>query len=530
MKSPRRVALLLGAALCAGLAVWLGLSSGAVGRSATAGSPTLAAPEAAVASPVELQANARSIAASASAPVPEREPETPHAAPQRVVQRAALGEAESPRDGALVRLRGRVMAPTGYPAADVSVSFGGAAGTTEIDGTFTLALASLPRDLPVTELGQRVDPGEALVLRCDGFPTQRIPDVGQVLLDAFPADPAPLELALPEELPIRGRVVDEDGRALAGWQVRASPAGAPSALPWMPAVNPLHRAGFGGSWSGPLAGGPGASRYVLTDASGRFSLDGLDPQASYDVAARSEGDPRRARAESVEAGTRDLVLTASGDVRGGRLHGIVRRRGGGPVPGARVAVSLWEGRAGLDRENERRTATPVGEVVSYVTTGWAPWVAGTDASGAFRIDDLPAVAGIVQISAPGLATESFELAADTIFATYEILGSCRLVLTSDGELPEDAHVWLLTPEGDAALRAGELSAAGSMSIGSTFLPGGGVPEILSDFCTRLAPLLGREIAVREDVCAVVVTDATGEEILRRVPLALSSAETTTLSL
>lgn len=49
-------------------------------------------------------------------------------------------------------------------------------------------------------------------------------------------------------------------------------------------------------------------------------------------------------------------------------------------------------------------------------------------------------------------------------------------------------------------------------------------------CMKLAPFLDREMLVREDVCAVVVTDATGEEILRRVPVTLSSAETTTLSL
>ncbi|MFL5349639.1 MAG: carboxypeptidase regulatory-like domain-containing protein [Hyalangium sp.] len=109
----------------------------------------------------------------------------------------------------------------------------------------------------------------------------------------------------------------------------------------------------------------GDSGRAVTDATGRFSVEGLAP-GSYDLVASAPGfSPLSRRALTVAAGERfpvELQLQGSGAV-----EGHVRASAGQPVPGAQIlGGERW-----------------AGSVIS------APAEARTDAEGHYRLEGLP---------------------------------------------------------------------------------------------------------------------------------------------
>ncbi len=129
-------------------------------------------------------------------------------------------------------------------------------------------------------------------------------------VDRFSVDPIEVVHAAP---PIRGVVLDESGRPVAGASVR-------------------------GGWE--MTEGTRGGVYVdeaTTDADGRFALEAIAPDVAVKVSARSReaatAEPIAARAGQAEALTLRLVRSATSAI-GGRVLGP----GGRPFPGARIRV------------------------------------------------------------------------------------------------------------------------------------------------------------------------------------------------
>src|SRR5215831_5912455 len=110
--------------------------------------------------------------------------------------------------------------------------------------------------------------------------------------------------------------------------------------------------------------GGGAPVRVLSEADGRFTLDGLD-RSEYALTATARG-LAPASAEQVRTGTRDVVLRLRA---GGSLRGVVREaRSGRPLAAFTIVISRRRG--AVERAHSRAVTV-------------------FDASGSYRVDGLP---------------------------------------------------------------------------------------------------------------------------------------------
>ncbi|MCB9896473.1 MAG: sigma-70 family RNA polymerase sigma factor [Planctomycetes bacterium] len=151
------------------------------------------------------------------------------------------------------------------------------------------------------------------------------------VLDVELSADAPLRrvtLALRRAAPVRGTVVDGEGRPLAGHVVSARPSGA-TPSPFGGPLGPDENERFG------LA-------RALTGTDGAFLLDGLHPDGRFDLSVYA-GESSRfvvAHAEQVAAGTDGVVLAVRDDARRpafveGR---VIDAASGEPVPHFRVEL------------------------------------------------------------------------------------------------------------------------------------------------------------------------------------------------
>ncbi|MFO0807836.1 MAG: sigma-70 family RNA polymerase sigma factor [Gemmataceae bacterium] len=163
---------------------------------------------------------------------------------------------------------GRVLDPNGQPVAGATLAFLGVdfapipAGRTDADGRFTVVVPPPWRGTPIT-----------LIARADGF--------GADIAGASVADPAkPVELRLVKDCPVRGRLIDTQGKPVAGVSVHvadvqflAGPSLDEYLVAWskrefgVPPREPRNLFRFHHARASPWA--------ATTDADGRFALAGI---------------------------------------------------------------------------------------------------------------------------------------------------------------------------------------------------------------------------------------------------------------
>lgn len=231
-------------------------------------------------------------------------------------------------------VRGTVFGPDGAPVAAASVRVAASDTVTGADGTFSLAVPEgESRVTPLLVYAAGLQP-----LRVDAWCAQDGRPVGE------------LTVLLKTAQPLRGRVVDANGRAGADCFVTlADPTPLDANQPGDAFVE---------NWSG--------GTRVLTDAAGAFCFDGVFARP-YTLEAWSADGRAAVRSGAVSPGGGDLVLTVC-PCEPAVLHGRVVLPDGRPVGGATVG------------EQRLGCATPPGANAMRFDTR-----ATTDADGRFEL-------------------------------------------------------------------------------------------------------------------------------------------------
>ena len=260
-------------------------------------------------------------------------------------------------------LFGHVLLFDRMPAAGARVRLEDAEATADEAGAFAL---TLPRKLA---------PEAILAAGLAGTRPAWIERFGEVVAQAAPALPAPVELVLGQALDLAGRVEDPDGNGLPGWRV-AVRDGVNLGKGMIPPETAETLAGYAD---------------VETDPDGRFTLVGLAAREYRPWAY----DPRTLQtaesSEPVPAGTRDLRLVALGEELG-TLAGIVTSRRGRPLAGVGVGLSLVTHRTEFGWSS-------VGGQVS----------ATTDGEGRFRLERVPREGVLLSLSGDHVVPRTIEL-------------------------------------------------------------------------------------------------------------------------
>lgn len=366
-------------------------------------------------------------------------------------------------------LTGTVLDALGAPVAEASVSLGEAIATTAADGSFHVRHDGL-------------EGGATLVALKRGH----LP--GRVELHGPPSGPVVVQIGEPP-LAIEGRVVDAAGEPIAG------------AIVWLRDPTPFgHEAHeldeFTVAMTRSVEDLLGSERGATADERGRFRLGGLLPRV-YDVQAF---DPRTYslgtgwRIDAATTGA-ELVLSPEPGVR--RVAGRVTSLGGEPVAG----VSIVPTRTHLADVHH---LPPVQAQIDPAAV--------TDDEGRFDIAALAAEGTVLQLH-------------------HARLGPFRQHEIGPDEDPEDLHVELPLP----CRFQVDLADRPDFADGLRVLDADGAPlRLLESFGAFLthreeAELVGGRSSVLEsDERARTLVLLRGDEEVLRVPIALSTDESTTL--
>lgn len=156
------------------------------------------------------------------------------------------------------------------------------------------------------------------------------------------------------------------------------------------------------------------ARQAVTDASGGFALGGL-PRRALEVVAIGDGTASVITPAPLDQKTK-LTLTLTLDVAGA-IAGTVVDEAGKEIPEAQVMVEpVWRGAAG------EREAWQVRRIPAVLADG----------GGAFRVGALPAGDYVVRAARPGSAPDSLWLRAGAPAKTGDT--ALRIVLPPDGKL------------------------------------------------------------------------------------------------
>jgi RNA polymerase sigma factor (sigma-70 family) len=170
----------------------------------------------------------------------------------------------------LVKVRGKVLDPEGKPLAGAKLYLGHAGpkkitytvrATSGDDGRFAFTLSKSEKDTTPADSPRYQVMAVALGHGCDWV--------------TVAAPKEELTLRLVKDVPIRGRILDPDGRPVAGARLRVTSLSAPRGEDlgrYLEVVRQGAGAKFAKSWDGPV---PGQPTVVQTGADGRFQLSGI---------------------------------------------------------------------------------------------------------------------------------------------------------------------------------------------------------------------------------------------------------------
>ncbi|PRP90455.1 Nickel uptake substrate-specific transmembrane region [Enhygromyxa salina] len=291
-------------------------------------------------------------------------------------------------------IRGEVVDERGEPVEAVAVSAApildpeGARqqttrgnGRSQADGQFELA-GLLPGRYEVRVPGWRARPGP----------------LDPITVELEPgADVNDLRIVMPAVGGIRGRIVDGSGTPVAGAQLSASLIGGSS--------NAASRSNDAGEFEFSELR-PGPTRVVAQDG----DLGGVAMRKPGTGDDDLQGEVVEVIAEEVV----ELVLTV--ESRDGRITGVVRDEGGGPVADAFIDVQ---------RMSESAGANPVA-ARSRILWSWGSQPVLTDQDGRFELDGLPKGKFIVRANRKG--------GGDAIVEDVAVGSHIELVITPTGEL------------------------------------------------------------------------------------------------
>ncbi len=295
----------------------------------------------------------------------------------------------SPKPGEMIEVRGRVVAPDGKPVAGATVTPGYhdkeirpvPEATSGPDGAFLIRMAWSPR-----QAGQ-VDPGRFpwLVASAPGF------GPGHAAGVLRPENVGPIPIRLVEEgPPIEGRIVDLEGRPVAGARVRSDNLYGPTGGdlgPWL-------ARGTGRGGHGPFDGLKYLpwSRETRTDAAGRFRLGGIGRDrvarmvisgptiATEDIYARNRPGP------DITHPVHEVVSPRTITFHGARFdHAAAPTR---PVRGVARDADTGRPIAGLVIQGavfDPRSNVPDSEIEATTDAGGRYELAGLPGAAAYRI-------------------------------------------------------------------------------------------------------------------------------------------------
>jgi protocatechuate 3,4-dioxygenase beta subunit len=259
--------------------------------------------------------------------------------------------------------------------------------------------------------------GYTLLASAEGRPAA---DVLSVQVDELHTNPA-VTLTLPDPSAIAGRLRTEEDGPLEGVEIRAAPGGI--YFPLAALYAPSRQERFG-------------SATAVTDAEGRFRLEGLHPRGIYQLSCvpDSERPNRRATRDEVPAGTLDLdwVVSEADLVRAAVSGVVLSAEDGRPIESFTVQLVERAGRGFMYRDGKpfsdpegrfRLDGLVLGTSYSLKITaeGWAD----TDVPGWTASADLHEV--IVHLERPG----TLEVEVRDEFGTLALLAQVGVELQAE---------------------------------------------------------------------------------------------------
>ena len=330
-----------------------------------------------------------------------------------------------------VVLQGVVLDAAGGWVEGATVRLGDAETESDRDGLFRIPVGHLSPTTP-------------LCAASEGRLPALIPRFGEVI-ERQGGTPQPVELVLGgPPLEIRGRVLDQDGTACAGWSV--SIVNETEISQYTIPVDTAEDIVRGGK------------QVVRTDEQGRFHLTGLMPR-DYIVQAFDRRSLHRTEAK-VAGGDLHATLQVSREQLDA-VQGVVLNRRGSPVPDVRVRLSLDIVKASVGTSSISGT-----KVV-------------TDETGTFRFEDVPAAYVYLSYSGEEILPGSYVIPAEAPQGRHviEVVQRCHFRIELS-EFADRAQVAEFYDAQGKRLQVNRFEANGMSGFMSAPLKAG-VSEVLS---------------------------------------------------
>ncbi|MBL8860543.1 MAG: carboxypeptidase regulatory-like domain-containing protein [Planctomycetes bacterium] len=357
-----------------------------------------------------------------------------------------------------LRVEGEVVHADGVPAPDALVCFGEARAQAGEDGRFVLRVpGGVWEPMP-------------LVAALRGFQAAVVPDFTALLASSASAPHFQRLVLGPEPLTIEGRVVDHEGRPLAGFVVQP--------------VDPVVlRAGLIPPDSAEAIG-HGAPIRAESGADGSFVLEGLQERA-YRLQAHGRSPFVRIETEPIAAGARNVRLVVPANASFDSVEGRVVAHDGTPIPGIEVHCTLIVFATGFGYTSESSSAVT------------------TDQEGRFALRGVPRQRSHLTLTGAAILPKNHDLADHVEGDVLRITAARRCHVRVEG-VPESSRLHSLSvyTESGEKLQLMQFQAGGWMSSSELQLTGGASPLF----------------AVAETARTMVFRGSDGEEVARALTL------------